>query len=618
MALSICARPRATTAAALSALAAAVVLAYLPAVDGEFVFDDLSIIGMQAVRTPFEISPARWWGDSRPLATATFAADHAAFGLDPRGWHLTNLAVHLAAVLLAFGFARRTLELAGVGAPELPALAAAGMFALHPIQTESVAYVTQRSEALASAFVLAALLVLLRRDRERGAGRRALLLGAAAVLQVMGLATKPIAATVPALWLACAALLPAPGEEDVPPLRRALARLPAALPLFALSAVAAWGAIAATQGEPHAGFDIPGLSPGAYVATELRVVPRYLALLAWPSPLVADRAFPASQGISDPAALGWGAALLLALGACRLASKRLGPAGRTLGFGAIFFAIAIAPSSSFVPLLDPMTEHRLYVPSLGVFIAAAACATALLRRIGVRRSAPAGAVLAVAVLGIMAAATARRAAAWSTAIGLWTDGVAHAPEKARVQLNLGYALAANERHEEALARFGRAMDLAGDASISRDTVLLDVVDSLVALGRLDDARRAVAEDSPAGNPLGPALLARVDYAAGDDLAAARQAREALAAEPGFEPALRVLGMAQLRAGAPAVALVTLRRAANGDVVDPGLFLALGEAEARAGDPIRACRAWLTAGGQPGSSTSAAARAALRAHACSAG
>src|SRR5690242_21077694 len=170
----------------------------------------------------------------RPLTAALFAIDHEIADFRPRAWHVTNVLIHLAAVLLAWRFARRILARAGFAAspssgapaepergkgkgkarrvalaavqavPEWPALAVAALFALHPLSTEAVSYISQRSEALASAFVLGALLLLLARDEAPERRRLPLLVGAI-ILHAIGLSAKPVAATTPALWLLAAA-----------------------------------------------------------------------------------------------------------------------------------------------------------------------------------------------------------------------------------------------------------------------------------------------------------------------------------------------------------------------------------------------------------------------------
>src|SRR5512133_1663032 len=539
----------------LGLLLTATVAAYLPSIHGDFVLDDVAAIADPMVVSPGRVGAADWLLTTRPLLRATFALNHATVGLATLGWHVTNLLVHLAAVVLAWRFARRVFFRAGLARAEGPALFAAGLFALHPLQTESVSYVSQRAESLASACYLAALLVLLARDEARS--RRGWLLAIAGVLEALGLLVKPIVATLPAAWLLLAALVPPDGETNDSALRRMARRLPAVVPLFVLSVASAALEITRTAGAEHAGFDVPGLPAGRYLATQLRVVPTYLELLVWPVRQCADWAFTLSDGLLDPASLA-GAAFLgaVALLSIWLASRAtsLGPdAGamaRLLGFGIPFFLVALAPSSSVVPLLDPLAEHRVYLAALGIFVAATGVGVTALRRLAPRRAALAGGVIAAAVLIAAGLASARRNEVWASALAFYQDTAAKAPGKARVQMNLGTTLGAAQRHEEALVHFQRARSLWEDGSVSKEPIFQGIVVALVALDRLDQARSEV-EDALRQTPrsaVALALLAKVEFASGHDREASAAARAALEVDPANAMALKYLWLASARHG----------------------------------------------------------------------
>ncbi len=590
--------------AALAALLLATSLAYWPAVDGAFLLDDHAMLKSPLVLDPLGQGLGAWLASPRPLVSLTFALDRAAFGFDTRGWHLTNLAVHLLATLLALRLARRTLARAGLPRPDGPALAAAGLFALHPLQSEAVAYVTQRAEALASALAVAALLCLLARDEATGR-RRAALLAAAAALQALGLLAKPVAAVVPAYWLLHAALIPAPGEAGDPaaPLAGALARvrrrLPAALPLLALSGLAAWRDLTATAASGHAGFAIPDLPPTAYWATQLRVVPTYLRLLLAPYGQVGDWWFPASRGFLEPAVLAGGLLLgALAGGALWLglrALRREGAAeaaGRAAAFGALFFLLALLPSS-LVPLRDLVAEHRPYLAALGLFLAAAAGGALLLRRMAGGRAAVAGAVLTALLLAGLAGLTARRAAVWTSALAFWQDAAEKAPRKARVHQNLGDALHSAGRPAEAVASFQRALERMDDHTIDPERLVSNLVNALLAMGHVEQARAVVqaALATRTGDPPTLALLAMVELVGQRDAAAEAAARRALAADPAQELALKVLGLVAERRGDAAAAREAFRAAADLHTLDPLIWERLGAADAARGDAAAACLAF---------------------------
>ncbi|MCM2334551.1 MAG: hypothetical protein NDI82_11480, partial [Anaeromyxobacteraceae bacterium] len=136
------------------------------ALPGQFQFDDeTSIVTNPAIKDLAAfLTPGPWRGalaGGRPVTDLTFALNYAYARLEPWNYHLTNLAVHLAAVALAFAVTRRLLRLAGAARGDGIALAAAGLFALHPLQSQAVSYVVQRAESLAAALTLGSLALLL-------------------------------------------------------------------------------------------------------------------------------------------------------------------------------------------------------------------------------------------------------------------------------------------------------------------------------------------------------------------------------------------------------------------------------------------------------------------------
>jgi tetratricopeptide (TPR) repeat protein len=619
---------------AVGLLLAITVAVYLPSIDGEFVLDDDTQIRDPLVTRPLSNSAHAWLTTWRPVTSATFALNYALGGLQTRGWHLTNVLIHLAATVLAWKLARRLLRRAGLERPEGAALVVAAIFALHPLQTEAVSYLVQRGESLASAFYLGAILVLLVRDEAATARRRGWLLALAVALHGLGLLTKPIAATLPVAWLLLGTVLPSDADEAIPAWRRLSRRVPETLPLFALSLASMIWTVRATAGFNHTGFDIPDVSVAQYLATQMRVIPTYLRLLLWPTGQCADWHFPFSPSLLDPPAL-LGAALLLGLATgsfwLALRSDRLDgdarAAARLAGFGFPFFLVALAPSSSIVPLHDALAEHRVYLPALGVALTVVGAATALLRRLGAERAFLAGSVVALTATLGLGVATARRNVVWSSLLALYQDATLSAPEKSRVQANLGLGLAMAGRHAEAITHFRRAIDQASDRTTEPGKNLRNLLSSLMALGltdmaleetdrflarRPDDARalafrgyiRFARGDRAGGlaelsrsvallpdDPQSLVLLANVEYVAGRDAEAATAARAALNLDPDNGMALQFLGLASLRRGDLPTAQQALRAAAAGGRASPSLLLQLGSVEERLGSRAEACRVY---------------------------
>jgi tetratricopeptide (TPR) repeat protein len=165
-----------------------------------------------------------------PLTWLTLALDHALWGMNPRGYHATNVLLHAINAALVFLVARRLLAGFPLAAPAFAALA----FGLHPLRAESVAWVTERRDVLSGCFLLLALLAYLG-AAERAGAARARWLGASLVAFAASLLSKAITMTFPLLLLIL----------DVYPLRRRALR--EKLPFAALAGLGAALAIAALR-----------------------------------------------------------------------------------------------------------------------------------------------------------------------------------------------------------------------------------------------------------------------------------------------------------------------------------------------------------------------------------
>jgi len=568
---------------ALAGLLAATALAYAPSLRGPFVLDDWGSIQANmrlrqpgAVRAP---SPAEMLGPSRPVTEVTFAVDYRAAGLDPARFHAVGLALHLAAVVLAFAFLAPLLRRAGHPRPRGVALVVAGIFALHPIQAEAVAYAAQRSEVLASLLYLLALALLDRSVAGWGTVRGVSAWAGGAVAWLLAMGAKTIAISVPGAFVVDQAVVAPASERGAAPLRRrALRALALAAPLLALgawSAVLHFRSFAANPGG-GAGFSETPLSSGAYFLTQLRVQWLYLRLLAWPRGLAFDRSFGPSPG-PDGAVLaaGAGAVALLALAAFLWvrAERSPGPrpAERLAAFGILFWFVALSPTSSFVPVTDLAVEHRVYLASLGPFLAASVGADALLHRLLSRpRAAAAGAAVASLVLVALGLALASRARIWSSAEALWREAAKASPDSTRAWTNLALELQHRGDRAGAEEAYVRAWAVARQpgrvVSLARNHAGL-----LVEAGRPAEAL-PVLDRGLAVSPGDASLRANRAAALGQlgrPVEALEEARRAASAAPG-DPLMRnVLGQALFVNGDWAAALSEFRAA---EAIDPGVPL----------------------------------------------
>src|SRR2546427_452759 len=331
-------------------LVAAVAIAFGNALQNEFVYDDrLLIVDNPAVRAP--LTDLHALAFYRPLRTLSYRVDYAVGGLDPRIFHAMNLVYHAATTVLVSAVLTR------VGASPVAATTGALLFAVHPVQTDSVTYASGRRDVLCGLFFTAGFLAYL---RYRDSRRRSALV-AALSCYVLAILAKEMAITLPIVcflydrFSMARASAPSPmhdgRSEQLRPvqLQGASERATQQMRRYRLfAAIAGVGVTWAVYGtfvrRVVAVTGGHGGSVGSNVATVLPVWARYLALVVWPARLSADysyRAFPVSTGFLDARALG-AALLLLALAAvARWRWRR----GDLAGFGAAWWAVTLLPVS---------------------------------------------------------------------------------------------------------------------------------------------------------------------------------------------------------------------------------------------------------------------------------
>ncbi|HYC57172.1 MAG TPA: tetratricopeptide repeat protein [Candidatus Binatia bacterium] len=442
-------------------LAAVVAVSYFNALDTPFVLDDpLHITKNPRIQRPLAISQLA--GDPRGVVTASLRLNYSSSGEDVTSYHLLNLFAHLATGYLVFLLSYVTLRLPSMGgrfersADAIAALIAA-IFLLHPMQTESVTYIIQRSEIFASAALVAALLAFVDATDLR---RRGALVGLVAAC-LFGAYSKPFFVVLPAILLA----------YDFCFLSRNLRGLGERAIAYAISIVASiYVLVLSTRTGSFsgntAGFDVEGITPLDYLSTQFGVVVYYLRMVLWPDRLCFDCGYqgpwpvlqsPLGDSVLVPALI------LVALFGLGAALWRSYP---PLLFAVLGSAFVLAPSSSIVPLADFYVEHRMYLAialmALALVPAAYQLTTALTERMSmeadVARTVRLGlAVVVCAVLGLL---TLQRNNVYADKLLLMQDTLSKAPNSERVQYNIANEYGRRGDNEKAEAHYKEAIRIA--------------------------------------------------------------------------------------------------------------------------------------------------------------
>lgn len=432
--------------------AAAVILAlwaYAPALHGAFLFDDNAL--------PFALpefhKPYMSWvlsSSMRPVLFTTYWLNSWFSGDDPFSYHVLNVVVHVVASGLMFVVVRRLLDSQRGDKSAAPARSesnllaalAAAIFLLHPVQTEAVAYLAGRSDSLSVMFFLAAFAVFLYRPAAAiGWGRVAAVLA----LFVAALGSKQDAITLPVLLLLTDYWWnPGGSVEGI----RMNWRLYVPMAFGAAAGLAmSWYLI---RGASTAGFSFKGFTWYQYFFTECRALFVYIGQFLLPVHLDADWDFSISRTIWQGGAI-FAMAALAGLVVLAWHYRRRFPLA-TYGF--LVYLLLMAPTSSVLPIADPVADRRLYLSMIGLLLVLVDGVARLhwqQKRL---------AVASAAVVALLACATRVHAAVWASPVALWQDTAQKSPQKRRVHFQLANAYYDEGRCDLALPEYQKTAQLA--------------------------------------------------------------------------------------------------------------------------------------------------------------
>ncbi len=429
------------SAASLATALFAAFAVYWPAIHGPFLFDD--------IRLPYALPNAAylplkaWLNQTRPLLMFTFWLNYQQSAQDTFGYHAVNVLLHFCNAIFVFFIARRVLSWAGgeEWRNRTLSLFAAGIFLLHPMQTEAVSYIASRSETLSVFFVLAALAVYFSRKTAAISIPRILALLA---LFAGAALSKEHTVVLPALFILTDYYWNFEFSQSV-----IWRNWKLYLPIAAGAAFALAGLWRILRGNPSAGFQMRHLTWYQYFFTECRVIWDYIRLFVVPVGQNLDPDIDISRSVTAHGAL-FGLAGLLAVSILAWIYRRRSPIA---SYGWFTFLILLAPTSSVVPISDPMAERRLYLPFIGLVLVA----VGFLRR---WKASPRMIVAALAlVLVAEGALTYQRNTLWGNAIDLWKDSVAKSPRKLRPRFHLAYAYMQAGSCSQAVDEFQQASEL---------------------------------------------------------------------------------------------------------------------------------------------------------------
>jgi Flp pilus assembly protein TadD len=456
----------------------------------------------------------------RPLVNLSFAVNYALGALAETGYRVVNIAIHISCALVLFGIVRRSLT-----NPRIPtgwataatstAVVVAMLWLVHPLQSEVVDYITQRSESLMALFFLLTLYCSIRarqarldvgktKDARHGNVRRWQALSIVACM--CGMASKESMAVAPLVVVLYDWAFEFDSLRDAVRERR----------FFYAGLAATWIVVAALM------WNTPRSTVGAtvvvgpwiYLGNQVQMVGRYLWLSVWPSALVLDYGLPRPLSVREIVAP---AVVLMALvAATGVALVRW----RRIGFLAAVFFLTLAPTSSVIPIVSEVgAERRMYLPLAALATLAVVGGRWLLNR---RRSPALGYAavgLTVAVVAALATRTVARNAEYSNPVTLWTTVVNRYPH-GRARMALATELIGIGDHAQAIAILREAVPDFPDARAALGTELIgqgQTVEGIAVLRQFITAGPALVNRIPAHVILAEAMTSQdnLEGAAGE-------------------------------------------------------------------------------------------------------
>ena len=451
-----------THRAHLIVLAVVCFLVFFNSLTNDLVWDDIPLIKENSYLRDYKHIPRfltpRYWNDQhpyaghyRPLRTISLAVDYFFWGLNPIGYRLTNLLLHTVNVILVY------FLVVFIGRREAGRLAffTALLFAVHPVHTESINLVKNRSDLLAFMFFVISFLLFVKQPTSARKGSRWILIAAWCSF-VPAVLSKEMALTLPGvlvLYVVC--FLPGPERG------RSLTRI---IPYAGIVAVYFWFMCTfITPAAPlPAGVVLPS-GPVRQIWTVIKTTGIYLKMLAVPYPLKAEHPFVVPSSLSDPLVLPSLILILLVL-ITAVGTYRRAP---VVCFALGWILLTLVPAANLVYLVSrPIAEQRLYIPSFGLCLLLGYAVTGLRQRRSARSKpgkwAVAGVLLYLMAAGLYAGLTMDRNRDWRDEITFYTRTLAANPDSPRMHNNLGIALNRAGRYEAAVDHFRTALRLDPD------------------------------------------------------------------------------------------------------------------------------------------------------------
>jgi len=481
----------------------------------------------------------------RPVAYITFSINYLISGFDPAAFRSVNITIHILNSLLVFACIELFLNATQTHTNSnrfsnrfIPA-SSAFIFLLHPMQTESVTYITQRFTSLAALFYLTTIwLYFIWTKQERSGKNRNYLRWISVAMLLLGMLARESLFTAPFLLVLLE--LTVLGNDLKTALRRTAPHL-MLLPVIPVMVIMISAAQYNTAPSLHEAINVVNYVDfpiSHYALTQLVMVVTYFRLYLLPYGQNIDPDPPLyTLPYQWPVILSALVIISMVGGSFLLYRKNRTDIRCVLVFvGVCWYFLALTVSSSFIPLPDLMAEHRAYFSSIGLIMALISLLDLLRTALGEKKRIGGMFVAGITVwCAVLIVLTYNRNTVWRSSLHLWSDAVRKSPDKDRPWYNLGLAYKTAGRSSEAVKCFRKAIELNPEWGKAYESLAV----MLLHLKQFQEAVKVSIRGIEA-DPANPVLYNNlgIAYAEMDQDDAARQAfSTAIALRPGYENAM---------------------------------------------------------------------------------
>jgi len=540
-------------------------LIYVNSLKTPFIYDDKGLIvrnpsvhHLSDFKTIVDYNPRRWVGNW------SFAFNYTLGGLDPVGYHVVNILIHILCGLAVWYFCRLILSCPD---KEILSFWIALLFITHPVQTMATDHISQRYVGLGALFYLLSLCLYFK-GRLAHPGRRAVFFGASFLAGFLGIFSRETVMTLPIAIILCELQILG-GFKNMKIARKSwLLALPfifiAGIVLIFYRSIFVYFLTSKIYSQSHQGETFTSVT---YFLTQFKVILVYIRVMFWPGELNFDYDMRIAHHFWEPNVLLGILFVIFLIGyAMRVRSKY-----PLVTFGIFWFFITQSVESTIIPIGYVMTEYRLYLPLFGVCLCFVTVMNSLIKD---RR---AFTIVMGAIILVFSLLTIERNKVYRDEIILWTDTLQKSPYKSRVYANLGASYCRRGEYAKGLIFLQKAVDLDSKAPIA----LANLAQVYTLMGNFDKARaidEAILHQHPAWPPHWPLAynnLGMIDLAQGHLDKARENFQKAISINDSYKEAYFNLAQVYLHKGQLEVAQKIYAKVVSQSPDDPQALVNLG-------------------------------------------